>query len=145
MVSALLIFIGKNTNLSAYTLTYKAIMDSAETYRAFYGYRAIFLVCLYLWLFGCNLHIWQNNRFNHPLIFEADPSTVLRSHDVFLTAGFLTCISGINGTLYLLIFMFSNIIISIRLWMFTVILFVFWIIYLIFPEKDYFQQKKFTN
>lgn len=144
IICSLLIFIGKSTNLSSIAEPlYKNIMDSAETYRAFYLHRATILVCLYLWLFGYNLHIWQKNRFNHPFIFEADPSTVLKSHHVFLQAGFLTCITGLIGTLYLLEFMFDQIIIKIPLWIFQMVLALFWITYFIFPGKRLLSTRKY--
>eukprot|EP01084_Bolivina_argentea_P291837 501619_1 len=122
---------------------FKEVTDSAEFYRSFYGFRTLILVSLYLWLFGWNLHIWHKKKFNHPFIFEADPSTVIQDIImVFKFAGELTCITMLTATLYLLVFIFDKFIIPIPLWCFSIALLVLWLIYLMYPRSGTFLQTR---
>ena len=42
--------------------------------RAWYMFTAAVLVSVYMWLWGCDLWVFQKYQFNHAFIFGADPS-----------------------------------------------------------------------
>ena len=45
-----------------------------EIFRAWYLFTASTMVSVYLWLWGCDLWVFQKYGFNHAFIFGADPS-----------------------------------------------------------------------
>lgn len=42
------------------------------------------LLCLHLFMYGCNLFMWRSTRINYNFIFEFQPSTALKYRDAFL-------------------------------------------------------------
>lgn len=53
------------------------------------------LLCLHLFMYGCNLFMWKNTRINYNFIFEFSPSTALKYRDAFLICTtFMTAVVG---------------------------------------------------
>ncbi|KAH9681908.1 phosphate transporter PHO1 [Citrus sinensis] len=42
------------------------------------------LLCLHLFMYGCNLFMWKSTRINYNFIFEFSPNTALKYRDAFL-------------------------------------------------------------
>ncbi|KAK3190372.1 hypothetical protein Dsin_029933 [Dipteronia sinensis] len=53
------------------------------------------LLCLHLFMYGCNLFMWKSTRINCNFIFEFSPSTALKYRDAFLICTtFMTAVVG---------------------------------------------------
>ncbi|KAK2643707.1 hypothetical protein Ddye_018902 [Dipteronia dyeriana] len=53
------------------------------------------LLCLHLFMYGCNLFMWKSTRVNCNFIFEFSPSTALKYRDAFLICTtFMTAVVG---------------------------------------------------
>ncbi|KAJ0035634.1 hypothetical protein Pint_25109 [Pistacia integerrima] len=53
------------------------------------------LLCLHLFMYGCNLFMWKSTRINCNFIFEFSPSTALKNRDAFLLCTtFMTAVVG---------------------------------------------------
>ncbi|KAL5781664.1 hypothetical protein ACOSP7_006693 [Xanthoceras sorbifolium] len=53
------------------------------------------LLCLHLFMYGCNLFMWRSKRINYNFIFEFSPSTALKYRDAFLICTtFMTAVVG---------------------------------------------------
>ncbi|KAK1591536.1 hypothetical protein Q3G72_009197 [Acer saccharum] len=53
------------------------------------------LLCLHLFMYGCNLFMWKSTRINCNFIFEFSPTTALKYRDAFLICTtFMTAVVG---------------------------------------------------
>jgi len=58
--------------------------------RSWYIFTASTLVAVYLWLWGCDLWVFQKCHFNHGFIFGADPTTLMRVPTVWNIAAIVS-------------------------------------------------------
>lgn len=53
------------------------------------------LLCLHLFMYGCNLFMWKSTRINYNFIFEFSPNNALKYRDAFLLCTtFMTAVVG---------------------------------------------------
>lgn len=58
---------------------------------------AFALLCLHLFMYGCNLFMWKSTRINYNFIFEFSPNTALKYRDAFLLC--TTCMTAVLGAM----------------------------------------------
>ena len=92
--------------LVLYSIQY-GFFDDPKTKNSWFIYRGSFLICLYLWLYGVDVVIWEKYNFNHVLMLEADPSRLLRSPHIWRVASLGTFLTLIFALLYVVVWTFG--------------------------------------
>eukprot|EP00485_Elphidium_margaritaceum_P024856 CAMPEP_0202714576 /NCGR_PEP_ID=MMETSP1385-20130828/76068_1 /ASSEMBLY_ACC=CAM_ASM_000861 /TAXON_ID=933848 /ORGANISM="Elphidium margaritaceum" /LENGTH=249 /DNA_ID=CAMNT_0049375437 /DNA_START=19 /DNA_END=764 /DNA_ORIENTATION=+ len=87
---------------------HETFWDSWSTYRSWYMFRASSLLSVYLWLWGCDLWVFQKYQFNHAFIFGADPTTLMRVPHVWSIAAVFSVTTMLFTIFYVLAFLFPD-------------------------------------
>jgi len=101
-------------------------------------YRGPFLVILFLFLIGINVHGWRSSGVNHVLIFELDPRNHLSAQHLME----LAAIFGVMWTLSVLTFLYSAQL-SIPAYANPLFLFILTIIFLFNPTRTFKHEARF--
>lgn len=99
-------------------------------------------ICFYLWLWALNLYIFESQRFNHCFIFEADPTSLLHSQNVFALCAVLSSSVTVMIALYIISFYFWS---AFPLHSVALMLFIFWILFAIYPGNRYRKTRQFVR
>ena len=143
IISCLLILIGICCVISYH---YNIDMDSESEFKYIFPmFRAYFCICLYFWIIGINVFIWNKNKINFKLIFQFTNQNI-DVISIFVKAAFFSSLFVSMYLLYMIISanipIFANMLYFLSFEVTPLICWIVLLIYTLCPLRDFFDYQE---